>query len=354
MASPSGSLQARLDALQAARPDVPGFAIAVIEGDAITSAASGVADPAGKAMTAQTPFRLASVTKPFVAAALLRLAEQGKLDIDTPIAGLIAAQHRSLLEQDGYDTQRITVRHLMMHSAGLADHFSSPEGRAAAFEDPARDWTRTQQIALMTRYTQPLGQPGEAFVYSDTGYIVLGEILEKLSGKTLPQAVRELNHFDRLGISDLRWEALKGEAETGEARAHQWIDGFDIHALNGSLDAFGGGGLIGNVIDTARYFDALFSGEVFADDKTLSVMTSAKGHPTDSPYRLGLFTRTIDGTRVYSHGGFWGVHAVHAPSLDLTIVCVALGEEGEGDVRALATQLIRERLSAKARITAPR
>ncbi|NQX95454.1 MAG: beta-lactamase family protein, partial [Erythrobacter sp.] len=83
-------LQSKLDALQVSRPDVPGFAIAVIEGQNLFSAASGSANPEGTAMTARTPFRLASVTKTFVAAALLRLSEDGKLDLDASISDLIS------------------------------------------------------------------------------------------------------------------------------------------------------------------------------------------------------------------------------------------------------------------------
>ncbi|MEM6585112.1 MAG: serine hydrolase domain-containing protein [Pseudomonadota bacterium] len=338
----ANAVQARLEALQANRDDVPGFALALIENGSVTSAATGEASPDGALMTAQTPFRLASVTKTFVAAALLRLSETGRLDLDSPIERLISSKHSAILRADGYEPEDITVRHLLMHSAGLADHFASEEGIAVAFANPQRLWTRTQQLALMTRLTDPLGKPGEAFSYSDTGYILLGEIIEMVTGEPLAEAVRSLNSFQALGIASLRWEALIGE-EPAPVRAHQYFQGADIFDWNGSLDAFGGGGLIGNVEDTARYFDALFSGKIFAAPETLELMMSAPGHPKGSPYRLGLFVREVGGHDVYSHGGFWGVQALHVPSLNLTIVCVALAEEGERAVTALAYDLIEER-----------
>lgn len=337
------SLQTRIDQLKKLRPDVEGFAIAVVDAERSYSAASGVADPEGTPMTAKTPFRIASVTKPFVAAALLRLVEQGKLDLDTAISDLISAEHSNLLEQDGYDPTAITVRHVMMHSAGLADHFASEAGVAAVFANPFRLWTRTEQLALMVELTDPLGRPDEKYVYSDTGYILLGEVLEGLTGLPLAQAVRSLNRFEDLGIEDFRWETLEGE-EPGPMRAHQWIDGFDIYAMNGSVDAYGGGGLIGSVTDTARYFDALFSGEVYASPETLELMTSAPGHPEGSTYRLGIDSAKIGETTIYMHSGFWGVFAMHVPSRDFTLVIVSLSEGGWRDARELALDLARERI----------
>jgi len=341
------SLQTRITQLQEKRRDVEGFAIAVIDGDRTLAAASGVSSPDGTLMAADTPFRIASVTKPFVAAALLRLVEQGKLDLDTPLAQLISDEHSKLLRSDGYDPDLITVRQVLMHSAGLADHFATEAGVAAAFANPFRVWTRTQQLALMVELTDPVGKPGEKYVYSDTGFVLLGEVVERITGMPLGDAVRQLNSFEAIGIGSMRWETLRGE-EPAPARAHQWIDGFDIHAMNGSIDAYGGGGLVGNVVDTARYFDALFSGEVFASAETLDLMKSAPGHPEGSSYRLGLVSAKIGETTIYMHSGYWGVFAMHVPSHDFTVAIVSLSESGWKDARTLALELAQERIARSA------
>lgn len=341
------SLQTRITQLQEKRRDVEGFAIAVIDGDRTLAAASGVSSPDGTLMAADTPFRIASVTKPFVAAALLRLVEQGKLDLDTPLAQLISDEHSKLLRSDGYDPDLITVRQVLMHSAGLADHFATEAGVAAAFANPFRVWTRTQQLALMVELTDPVGKPGEKYVYSDTGFVLLGEVVERITGMPLGDAVRQLNSFEAIGIGSMRWETLRGE-EPAPARAHQWIDGFDIHAMNGSIDAYGGGGLIGSVRDTARYFDALFSGEVFASAETLDLMKSAPGHPEGSSYRLGLVSAKIGETTIYMHSGYWGVFAMHVPSHDFTVAIVSLSESGWKDARTLALELAQERIARSA------
>lgn len=331
-------LQTRLDGLQKANPAVPGFAISVIKDGAHFSAATGVAAPDATPMTAQTPFRLASVTKTFVAAAVLRLHEQGRLGLDTAISEKLSEEHLRLLREDGYDVDAITIRHLLMHSAGLNDHFGTEEMRAMVFANPDRVWTATDQIRVMVDATDTLGAPGERFAYSDTGYVLLGEIIERATGKPLGEAVRELNRFDTLWLDGLRWE---GEAPSSHApdRAHQWLSGFDTFALHGSVDAFGGGGLIGDVVETARYFDALFGGAVFDDASTLELMTSAPSHPPGSPYRMGLFTDTISDRQAFMHGGFWGVFAIHVPARDVTVVGVALDQSGETAIRRLAIQL---------------
>jgi len=335
-------MQHNLDQLQASQPEVPGFAFAVIHNGRLETAATGVASPDQTAMTPLTPFRLASVTKTFVAAAILRLNEEGRIDLDAPIASFISSRHVELLRSDGYDPSAITIQHLLTHSGGLDDHFGSPAGIAAAFSDLDRQWTRTQQVALMIELTEPRGAPGQTFHYSDTGYVLLGEIIEKVTGNPLPDAVRQLNRFEALGLSALRWEAIDGH-EQGAERAHQWIDGLDIHSVNGSIDAFGGGGLIGNVADTATYYDALFSGQIFRSDETLKLMQAAPSHPAGSPYRIGLFTEMIGGHQTYMHGGFWGVLALHVPSLNLTIAGVALDEAGEPDMRQFAFDIVRSK-----------
>lgn len=332
-------LQSHLDVLQQANGNVAGFAIAVIKDGEQFSAATGIASPDNTPMTAQTPFRLASITKTFVAAAILRLHEEGRIDLDTVISELLSQDHQDLLQSDGYDLQSITVRQLLMHSAGLNDHFGTEEMRSMVFANPARVWTPTDQIHVMVEITQPLGAPGEKFAYSDTGYVLLGEIIERITGQKLGDAVRELNKFDAIHLQGLRWEGDVPNSNVAD-RAHQWISGFDTYAMHGSVDAFGGGGLIGDVTQTARYFDALFGGSVFDKSATLELMKTAPSHPEGSPYRFGLFTNTVGGQQAFMHGGFWGVFAIHVPAQNLTIVGVALDQSGEPAIRQLALELV--------------
>ena len=160
--------------------------------------AAGLADPAGgTAMTPATPVRIASNTKTFVAAAILRLVEEGRLGLDDPVAGLLPAEGVALLREDGYDPERILVRHLLTHTSGLFDHTGSPRYEERITSDPTHRWTPLEQLEAAMEWGQPLAAPGEVFSYCDTGYVLLGLILERATGRPLAAAVRELVGFER-------------------------------------------------------------------------------------------------------------------------------------------------------------
>ena len=117
--------------------------------------AAGVADTAtGAPAEPGSRFRIASVTKPFVAAATLRLVEEGRFGLDDPIAGLIGDGSVSLLREGGYDPDAITVRHLLTHTSGIYDfaadaYDASIDGfTKAVYADPGHRWTREEQVAV--------------------------------------------------------------------------------------------------------------------------------------------------------------------------------------------------------------
>ncbi|MEL6216662.1 MAG: serine hydrolase domain-containing protein, partial [Pseudomonadota bacterium] len=205
------SVQERLDALQRELPDVAGFAIWLRSDDgSVSTGATGVADPTGRRMSNDTPVRLASITKTLVAATVLRLWEQDKIDLDAPIGQLISAPHIALLQTDGYETDRITVRHLLMHAGGLADHAQTPAFLDKVVSRPDHIWTRAEQVQLLVDATEPLSAPGESYSYSDTGYILLGEIIETITKRPLAEAVRQQARLEEIGLADVLWEGAQG------------------------------------------------------------------------------------------------------------------------------------------------
>lgn len=320
-------------------PAAPGAAIAVAAGDRTVVAAIGAAAPDGREMTAHTPVRLASLTKTFTAAAILRLWETGRLDLDAPITHLMAPEHDRMLRGGGYETGSITVRHLLMHAGGLTDHAESPDFLGAILASPSHVWTRTEQVAVLLKLGPPVSDPGTGFAYSDTGYVLLGEIIERTMGQPLGQAVRGLLRWDDLGLRQVRWE---GEPPAqGPARAHQWMDGVDTTSFHGSIDAFGGGGIVASIADAARLYAALVSGETFHRPETLDLMLTAPGHPAGSPYRMGLFAGEGGGDGIYRHGGFWGLHAAIIPQRRLAIVSVGLDQGHTQEIRLMVETLAR-------------
>jgi D-alanyl-D-alanine carboxypeptidase len=178
------------------------------------TAAAGASRPGGVPVTMNTPVFLASVTKLYTAAVVLRLAERGRIGLDDPIAahlpaGIVNGLHRL----DGTDyTARITVRHLLGHTSGLADYFADrPRGAHSLNEELAsegdRAWTlidvaeRVRSELRPHFAPQPIGSARQLVRYSDTNYQLLGAIAEAGAGAPLHDVFqREL--FEPLGLRD--------------------------------------------------------------------------------------------------------------------------------------------------------
>lgn len=319
--------QAALEA--AVTPLAQSTAIFVTGDGADYGAAKGFADPTTKrALTVDTPMRIASNTKTFVAATALRLWEQGKLDLDAPIGGLIDPALDAKLKADGYDTAKITVRHLLSHSGGLYDHGSDPRYEAAMRADPRHKWTRDSLIGLMTEYADPKSAPGTEFSYSDDGYILIGDIIERITGKNLAAAVREQLKLDALGLKSTYWEVFEQPRAGTTPRARQLLGGTDVTDVDASFDLYGGGGLVMSPRDLAHFFKALFEGKVFEQPRTLGVMLGEGQHKGADTYRFGIFVRHTPHGDIYWHSGFWGTWAGYSPETGIAAVAMTTDQSG--------------------------
>ena len=222
--------------------------------------AAGLADPGrGVAMTPGTPVRIASNTKTYVAASVLRLWEEGSLDLDSPIARHLPEAMLALLRADGYDPEAMTIRHLLTHTSGLFDHSEPASYGEAITADPEHVWTRLEQVTLAMELGEPHAPPGEVYTYCDTGYVLLGEIVEQVSGRPLGKAVRELVGYSRLGLWSTFWELVEASPDLLPDRAHQFLGDLDTYAFHPSFDLYGGGGVVATAGDMARFFRALFA-----------------------------------------------------------------------------------------------
>lgn len=291
----------------------------------------GLAD--GNDVSANAAFRIASVTKTFVAATVLRLVETGVLKLDDRLADRIAPELDAILRGDGYATGEITLRQVLSHTAGLNDHAQSPDFVAVWLADPLTHWPRERHIEKLAAWTAPVGRPGERFAYSDSGYVLLGDVIERATGKPLAAAVRALVGLDALGLEATWWE----QAEAARAqRAHQRLDGTDTYHWDATFDLYGGGGLVATVPDIARFFNALLSGKVFEKPETLALMLSAQGLPAESPYRLGIFEYDFAGHTAFGHAGFWGTLVAHEPATGRTFAASAWDRRDYARLREMA------------------
>ena len=294
---------------------------------------------AGTRLDGSEGFRIASITKTYVAATALRLVEDGKLDLQAPITRYLPAAWTDLLAKDGYKPRQITVRQLLTHTSGLNDHAQAPQFIAGIKANPATRWTRAVDVERLVQWTDPVGAPGEKYAYSDTGYVLLGAIIEQVSGQGLAKAVRDHLGLDRLDLPGTYWERL--EPARGRERAHQFYEGIDTYDWDPSMDLFGGGGLVATPQDLTVFFDALLEGRVFKRQDTLALMQSSQGLPAGSPYRLGLLTYDFHGVPAVGHSGFWGTLVVREPGSGYTIAGAVTNREAFAQLKDLVDRYVQ-------------
>lgn len=292
-------------------------------------AAAGNADEAvHRALTVDTPLRIASNTKTFTAASILRLWEMGKLELDASIDGLISPRLNTLLREDGYATDRITVRQLLSHSAGLYDPGSDPRFIKTVLADPQHVWTREEQVQLLTVYADPQSAPATEFRYSDSDYVLLGDIIERITGENLGRSVRSLLGLDRLGLRSTWWEYDETPPPSAGPRARQFLGTVDATDLHGSLDLYGGGGLLMSTRDLAVFAAALFEGHIFDRPETLQEMLWKGPHRGAETYRLGIFVKQVGDQQLYWHSGFWGTLVYYNPQTKVAVAGMTTNQKG--------------------------
>ncbi len=318
LAAAARALTPALDRTLAEHPDLHSVAVALHEPDADpVTVVRGTADPTTSVpLTADHAYRIASCTKSFVAATVVGLAADGTIALDAPVLGLLADPIAELFER--YEHARtVTVRQLLQHRSGLVDHTRYP-----AFTDAIPGgWTPASQLAIAV--AEPaLFAPGSGFSYSDSGYVLLGQMIEHRSGNTLAAAVRARAGLDAVTLPSLHWERAE-PTPPGVVRAHQWLDGHDTSAWDPSLDLFGGGGLVSTLTDLARWWSNWCTGVhghigIHLADPAATTTLDGATFPGGDRVGLGLFGRTVAGSAVWSHGGFWGLEAGHVPDLGVS------------------------------------
>jgi D-alanyl-D-alanine carboxypeptidase len=319
-------LQEAVAADLVADPTLIGQIALARSGDAEISAAAGFADPTTRRpIGASHSFRIASVTKTFVAAATLRLVELGEFSVEDPIGPLLPDSLVTLLADGGYRTDQITVRQLLTHTGGVVDFTFGPgmDYLARVLADPTREWSREQQVALAMA-AQPVGAPGKTYHYSDTGYALLGAIIETATGTDLGRSLRTLLDYQRLSLDHTYLEQIEPAPPGQPPRLHQYFGDLDTFGWSPTIDLYGGGGLVSTLDDLVTFFSALLEGDVFDQQATLALMLEVPATNTDvrvpgdpRPYAAaaGLFRSDVGGAECWGHEGFWGVSVTVCPAL---------------------------------------
>lgn len=287
-----------------AAPLAPGLSVFLDHPDyAPWSGASGVADvDTGAPLSASHRFRAGSALKVAVATATLQLVEDGELSLDDSLVALLPNSITSRIEHAG----AITVRMLLGHTSGIPD-FSGEAFHAEVFADPLHEWTRDELLDRALARPRSFA-PGEGWLYSNTNYLLLGEILEATTGQTWREVVTE-RVFARAELHDSSLP-LVGDAEcAGCARGYELLDGalVDVTSIDPSMaGAAGGGAWITTLEDLAKLLRALTDGRLFDSAATLDAMLDFTELTTPyglTGYGLGLERYEIGGIVLIGHLG---------------------------------------------------
>jgi CubicO group peptidase (beta-lactamase class C family) len=264
--------------------------------------------------TDHTRFRIGSITKQFTSAAIFKLAENGKLRLD---------DHLSKFIPDWPRGDQVTLRHLLTHTSGIHnftdhpgfyEHVTEPismEALIASFRNDAYDFN-----------------PGEKYSYCNSGYVLLGHIVEKVSGEPYGEYLRK-TFLKPLGMKNTGVYRA-GMSSVGEAFGYSYTNGMMVPAVNWEMSKVSTAGeLYSTAHDLFLWNEAIFNHRALSEASLKTAFTVGvlkwddPTHPEDVGYACGWTRDWLDGAREISHGGeLWGFgsYLLRLPEYNLTVV----------------------------------
>ncbi len=286
-------LQAVLDAVRTKDP-LPGISAAVDTPAGLWTGVSGKSRLApSQPMRPDTPLSIGSVTKTFVAAVILQLREEGRLSL---------GDHLSRWETRVPNAGRITVRQLLSHTSGVRDMWWSPRYTALVEGRPGHVWTYPEVRSLIGA---PRFSPGTRFEYSNSNFVLLGRIIEEVTGHSVAREIRD-RLLDPLGLDSTWYQGAESGPRTvamGYLRRNgAWIpqgDGTGLRPTTSIATFFGAAGaIVSTPGDLAIWARALYGGHVL-QASSLELMTTFNSHK----YGLGTRRLQMGGRVAWGHGG---------------------------------------------------
>lgn len=322
-------LQALLDATYAA--DGPGAgAIVTRGGQVIFAGGRGLADiPGARSITADTPFRLGSIVKQFTAAVVLQLVDEGRVSLDEPLS--------RYLTDFPEPTSRATIRQLLNHTSGVQDFTKIPGWMGG--EASLRPNATADLVALM-RDRPAVSEPGTRWEYNNGGYVLLGAVIEQVTGQPWQDAV--MARIGRpLGLTSL---AYIGAPSERTALGYAIQNGAAVPATPVHFSvAHAAGGLVASAADLARWADALHHGRAVTPAMYREMTAPARlADGSTRPYGFGLRLVELRGRPALFHGGAGrGVDtgSVWLPEADVFVAVLTNSDDLEVDAGALTRRM---------------
>ncbi|WP_330181481.1 beta-lactamase family protein [Nocardia sp. NBC_01503] len=280
---------------------VPGAQIVVTEQGRDQVTTSGVGD-----LTTGDPFpdnshvRIASNTKSFVATVLLELVTEGKLELDAPVDRYLPG----VLVGNGNDGTRITVRNLLQHTSGLPDVYQVLH-LLENLEQVRLQRSETADLVRRTLATPAHFAPGEKFEYSNTNYLVIGMIIERVTGQSIDEAITR-RIIEPLGLHDTYYP-LAGEIGLRNPHPLGYFEHDGVRIEFTELDPSGAGAsgaMVSTGADLNRFFIALLGGKLLPPAQLDEMRRNPVTSDGELPYGLGIEQIPVScGKAVWGHRG---------------------------------------------------
>jgi D-alanyl-D-alanine carboxypeptidase len=323
--APSSIARAADQMLAAIDPAGPGAVVAITtDGKTIYAGARGLASvELGVPLTVDSVFRIGSITKSFTAAAILALADQHRVVLDAPIAQWLPDFPRA---------KDITIQQLLSHTAGVSDGWEAPL---------TEDIDTAKRLALIG--SKPLDfQPGTDWHYSNSGYMLLGAVLEKVTGRAWYDAVTDLV----IKPADLRSTGFYGD----EAIITRRAEGYSRDAAGAttrptfySITGPGAAGaLVSTASDVAQFIRVLARGVLLRKETVAHMFTPTTLGEATVPYGWGVMTGTLRGQSITEHNGMidgYAAHYVYVPARDIAVVVLENDDAPTLQARSLAHRM---------------
>lgn len=286
----------------------------------------------GTKVTANNPFHSASIGKTFTATTIVLLQEEGKLQFNDPISKYLSLEIMDSLHMyEGVDySNEITVAHLLQHRSGLPDYFedepaNGPSMRELLVTDTAHFWSPMELLLFAKDQMQPHFPPGKGYHYSDTEYILLGMIIENITGKALHQVFEDLI-FRPLGMKHTSMNLRSKPIEKTGKMAELYAEDLEISTYTSlSLD-WAGGGLLTTCEDLLKFDQALMNGKIVSPtsfEKMQDWTLESKGMYYGFGFRKFVLKElffTLPDVNLLGHSGSTGSFMYYCPEWDVYLM----------------------------------
>lgn len=319
-------VQSRLEAAVAdyAAADGPAVVVQVTSPAGTWTVATGLAD-GDRPAVAEDRFRIASMSKTFVAVVALMLYEEGALDLEARAADYVADE--LVAHIPNLDT--VTVRQLLTMRSGIPDYLESDEFWAAVQAEPTYEWTAEAALALIFD-AAPMFAPGEAFYYSNSNYVLMQLVLEEAAGMPLHELVRE-RILDPLEMRNT-YTQIREELPGGFVNGYADFDGDgvaeDVTTLNDGA-GLGDGALVSNAADLTTFYRALLQEQSLLSAAMLEILLTFE-EVEGFGYSMGLYQAETELGIGWGHSGAvvgFISNGAYVPGEKLIVIVLAAGDE---------------------------